>query len=280
MHAKQEVASDSGEGNHLSRNDVIVKACELHLIGFADNGVPIPILTEEQGVPFILDDRSENRVAASGNGGLFRHRTPNDGTHVAGVQRAVCAGIDAVFIAIRIEADDAVLRRGVGRRPALNLFELVVFDLVKLREGLVVRIFLLEIVLADGQRAAELFFQIAQAADAAPLHQRTHLLRQIGDFLIFAVQRRIHIRAEYRADMVGLDFLPICLQAVDFRLVVAGRIDLADHAGAADMAAFRRDKINARLIFGFIQPFVAGDDNRARIRITHRSGNRARCRRL
>ena len=76
--------------------------------------------------------------------------------------------------------------------------------------------------------------------------------------------------------MVGLDFLPIRLQTVDFRLVVAGRIDLADHAGAADMAAFRRDKINARLIFGFIQPFVAGDDNRARIRIAHRSGNRAR----
>ena len=46
------------------------------------------------------------------------------------------------------------------------------------------------------------------------------------------------------------------------------------------MAAFRRDKINARLIFGFIQPFVAGDDNRARIRIAHRSGNRARRRRV
>ena len=30
------------------------------------------------------------------------------------------------------------------------------------------------------------------------------------------------------------------------------------------MAAFRRDKINARLILGFIQPFVAGNDNRAR----------------
>ena len=80
--------------------------------------------------------------------------------------------------------------------------------------------------------------------------------------------------------MVGLDFLPIRLQTVDFRLVVAGRIDLADHAGAADMAAFRRDKINARLIFGFIQPLVAGDDNRARIRIAHRSGNRARRRRV
>ena len=142
MHAQQKVASDSGEETTWSRNNVIVKARELHLIGFADNGVPIPILTEEQAYhSSSMTVRKSGRCL--GNGGLPGIAPRMTARTSLGFSVPYVLELTLFSTAVRIEADNAVLRCGVGRRPAFDLFELVVFDLVSLREGLVVGIFCL-----------------------------------------------------------------------------------------------------------------------------------------
>lgn len=119
-HAEQQIASDSCEGNDLRRNDIIVKSCQLHLIGFSDNRVPISILAYKQRIPFLFHNGAENRIAAARNGGLFRRSSANDCAHIAGVQRTVCRRIDAVFIAVRIKTDKTVFRGRISGRPAFN----------------------------------------------------------------------------------------------------------------------------------------------------------------
>ena len=71
--------------------------------------------------------------------------------------------------------------------------------------------------------------------------------------------------------MIRFDLVAICLQTVDFSLIISGGIDLADHARACYLASLVSNKIDSRLVLGRNERFVSRDDQRTIIIIAKRA---------